>query len=174
PPYGAWTPGVTPTHGMHPVLWEVDPQDWLYRNSATVTQNVLDLTGPGDVILLHDIHQTSVDAVPMIIDSLRESGYTFATLDDLYATRPGCHVDQYCTAPVPYADTPSATTTVASAVVILSSVLIGASSTHLLTWPSTTCSSASGGYSAELSVSAPLVTYQVAVGSHCPVVMVSR
>ena len=101
PPYGAWTPGVTPTHGMHPVLWEVDPQDWLYRNSATVTQNVLDLTGPGDVILLHDIHQTSVDAVPMIIDSLRESGYTFATLDDLYATRPGCHVDQYCTAPVP-------------------------------------------------------------------------
>ena len=126
PPYGAWTPGVTPTHGMHPVLWEVDPQDWLYRNSATVTQNVLDLTGPGDVILLHDIHQTSVDAVPMIIDSLRESGYTFATLDDLYATRPGCHVDQYCTAPVPYADTPSATTTVAPAIVTPSPVLTGA------------------------------------------------
>lgn len=117
PPYGAWTPGVTPTHGMHPVLWEVDPQDWLYRNSATVTQNVVDLAGPGDVILLHDIHQTSVDAVPMIIDSLHERGYTFATLDDLYATRPGCHVDQYCTAPVPYANTPSATTTVAPAVV---------------------------------------------------------
>lgn len=113
PPYGAWTPGYTPTHGMHPVMWEVDPQDWLYRNSATVTQNVVNLVGPGDVILLHDIHQTSVDAVPMIIDALHASGYTFVTLDDLYATRPDCHVNQYCTAPVPYASTPSATTTVA-------------------------------------------------------------
>lgn len=113
PPYGAWTPGYTPTHGMHPVMWEVDPQDWLYRNSATVTQNVVNLVGPGDVILLHDIHQTSVDAVPMIIDALHASGYTFVTLDDLYSTRPDCHVNQYCTAPVPYASTPSATTTVA-------------------------------------------------------------
>lgn len=113
PPYGAWTPGYTPTHGMHPVMWEVDPQDWLYRSSATVTQNVVNLAGPGDVILLHDIHQTSVDAVPMIIDALHGSGYTFVTLDDLYATRPDCHVDQYCAAPVPYASTPSATTTVA-------------------------------------------------------------
>lgn len=113
PPYGAWTPGYTPTHGMHPVMWEVDPQDWLYRNSATVTQNVVNLVGPGDVILLHDIHQTSVDAVPMIIDALHGSGYTFVTLDDLYATRPGCHVNQYCAAPLPYASTPSATTTVA-------------------------------------------------------------
>lgn len=110
PPYGAWTPGYTPTLGMHPVLWEVDPQDWLYRNSATVTQNVVNLVGPGDVILLHDIHQTSVDAVPAIIDSLHERGYTFVTLDDLYATRPGCVVDQYCTQPVPYASV-SATTT---------------------------------------------------------------
>lgn len=111
PPYGAWTPGYTPTLGMHPVLWEVDPQDWLHRHSATVTQHVVNHVGPGDVILLHDIHQTTVDAVPMIIDSLHERGYTFVTLDDLYATRPGCHVNQYCTAPVPYAGDPFASTT---------------------------------------------------------------
>lgn len=96
PPYGSWTPGVTPTYGMRPVMWEVDPQDWLYRSSPTVTQNVVNGAGAGDVILLHDIHQTSVDAVPGIIDSLHNQGFTFVTLDDLYAARPNCPVEIYC------------------------------------------------------------------------------
>ncbi|MBB0967646.1 polysaccharide deacetylase family protein [Dietzia aerolata] len=96
PPYGSWTPGVTPTHGMRPVMWEVDPQDWLYRSSPTVTQNVVSGASAGDVILLHDIHQTSVDAVPGIIDSLHNQGFTFVTLDDLYAARPNCPVELYC------------------------------------------------------------------------------
>ncbi|MGW8592189.1 polysaccharide deacetylase family protein [Dietzia sp. NPDC055877] len=101
PPYGAWTPGYTPTHGMRPVLWEVDPQDWLYRNSATVVQHVEGQVAPGDVILLHDIHRSSVDAVPGIIDSLHGRGYTFVTLDDLFEARPNCPVEFYCAPPAP-------------------------------------------------------------------------
>ena len=109
PPYGAWTPGYTPTFGMHPVLWELDPQDWLYRNSATVTQNVVNGADPGEVILLHDIHQSTVDAVPMIIDGLRERGFTFVVLDDIFAARPDCPVEQYCTPAIPYASPAAAT-----------------------------------------------------------------
>ncbi len=101
PPYGAWTPGYTPTFGMRPVLWEVDPQDWLYRNSATVVQHVRGQVAPGDVILLHDIHRSSVDAVPGIIDSLHGRGYTFVTLDDLFEARPNCPVEFYCAPPAP-------------------------------------------------------------------------
>lgn len=110
PPYGAWTPGITPTHGMRPVLWEVDPLDWLYRDPAVVTRNVLTAAEAGDVILLHDIHQTSVNAVPTIIDGLDERGFTFVLLDDIFAARPDCPVERYCVPQIPYAS-PSATTT---------------------------------------------------------------
>lgn len=109
PPYGAWSPGYTPTFGMRPVLWELDPLDWLYRNSATVTQNVVNAADPGEVILLHDIHQSTVDSVPMIIDGLHERGFTFVVLDDIFASRHSCPLEQYCTPAIPYA-IPSATT----------------------------------------------------------------
>lgn len=113
PPYGAWTPGSTPTGGMRPVIWETDPQDWLYRNSATVAANVLGQVGAGDVILLHDIHQTSVEAVPAILEGLERGGYTLVTLDDLYAARPDCPVHLYCapaTTPAPAPGTVVTTT----------------------------------------------------------------
>lgn len=108
PPFGAWTPGSTPTGGMRPVLWEVDPQDWLYRNSTVVTQNVVNRAGPGDIILLHDIHQTSVDAIPSIIDGLEQRGFTFVLLDDIYDGRPDCAVHLYC-GPAPIATTTTST-----------------------------------------------------------------
>lgn len=53
------------------------------------------------MILLHDIHRSTVDAVPGIIDSLHARGYTFVTLDDLFEARPNCPVAVYCAPPAP-------------------------------------------------------------------------
>ena len=91
PPYGAlsttqrtWIKGE---YGYPTVLWSVDPQDWKFRNTATVTNRVLSSTGKGSVILLHDIHRTSVEAVPAIIDNLLGKGYQFVTISQLIATK---------------------------------------------------------------------------------------
>lgn len=64
PPYGAWTPGSTPTGGMRPALWETDPQDWLYRNSATVAANVLGQVGAGP--RRHGVRSLVGDALPSV------------------------------------------------------------------------------------------------------------
>jgi len=38
---------------------------------------------PGSIILMHDIHQTSINALPAVIEYLQSQGYTIVTVDEL-------------------------------------------------------------------------------------------
>lgn len=93
PPYGetdARVADVVGDLGYAQVLWDVDTQDWLNRDVVTTTQRALDGAGPGAVVLMHDIHPTTVQAVPGIIDALRTRGYTLVTVPQLLgAVDPG-------------------------------------------------------------------------------------
>jgi peptidoglycan/xylan/chitin deacetylase (PgdA/CDA1 family) len=71
------------TRGLAQVLWDVDTQDWLNRDVATTTQRVLAGVRPGAIVLMHDIHPSTVEAVPGIVDSLRAAGYTLVTVPQL-------------------------------------------------------------------------------------------
>lgn len=86
PPYGA-ADEVTYEQmarlGMVGVLWSIDPRDWADRNSALVCQRIVSEVHPGAIILLHDVHSTSVDAVPCIIEHLTAQGYKFTTVTEL-------------------------------------------------------------------------------------------
>lgn len=88
PPYGSWTPGVTPTAGLEPALWEVDTRDWESLDTARVVRAALAGARPGAVILMHDVHPSTVAAVPAIIDGLRERGLTPVSLRDLRGVAP--------------------------------------------------------------------------------------
>lgn len=87
PPYGATTARLdkvfADTFGLTVVIWSVDPLDWKYRNSARVTQKILEGASPGGIILAHDIHATTVAAMPATLDALKERGYKFATVSEL-------------------------------------------------------------------------------------------
>jgi peptidoglycan/xylan/chitin deacetylase (PgdA/CDA1 family) len=87
PPYGAYNDMVKQDAGAPLILWSVDPQDWKYKNADTVYRNATDGVKDGDIILLHDIHKTSVDAVENIIEKLKADGFTFVTVDELIRTR---------------------------------------------------------------------------------------
>ncbi|MBR4309149.1 MAG: polysaccharide deacetylase family protein [Oscillospiraceae bacterium] len=65
------------------ILWSVDPDDWCCNNSNTVVQRVLSQTKSGDVILLHELSESSVQAAFRIIDELQGQGYTFVTVSQL-------------------------------------------------------------------------------------------
>lgn len=87
PPYGAQTSRVSSILrrlDAPSILWTVDPLDWKYRNSTTVHRNVMNQVRPGAVVLLHDIHGTTVSAVPAILRDLKRAGYTFVTVSELY------------------------------------------------------------------------------------------
>lgn len=93
PPYGArnaTVDAVAREQGMGVILWSVDPYDWRDRNASTVTSRVLGQAHPGAIILMHDIHGTTVDAAPAIVSGLKARGYALVTVSELLnGTQPG-------------------------------------------------------------------------------------
>ncbi|MEV5830058.1 polysaccharide deacetylase family protein [Spirillospora sp. NPDC052242] len=90
PPYGSMSKTLTREArkmGLSQVLWSVDPQDWSERDTGSVEERVVEGTRPGAVVLMHDIHGSTVDAVPEIIDRLRDDGYVFVTVSELFGGR---------------------------------------------------------------------------------------
>ncbi len=87
PPYGNYTE-VTQTYAGQPMIyWTVDTLDWKYRDAAWVRQNTVNSTFDGAIILMHDIHPTTIDAVAGVIDDLRAQGYEFLTVSELAQAR---------------------------------------------------------------------------------------
>lgn len=95
PPYGATdrrVVRVTRGLGLAQILWSVDTVDWRDRNSKIVAHRAVTEARRGDIILMHDIHPTTVNAVPRILQGLTERGFTFVTVPELLAAhhlRPG-------------------------------------------------------------------------------------
>ncbi|MFE5814521.1 polysaccharide deacetylase family protein [Streptomyces sp. NPDC056479] len=71
--------------GMSEVLWSVTAKDYTTNDSKLIEQRVLDQTERDGIILLHDIYDGTVPAVPGIIDELKERGFVFVTVPQLLA-----------------------------------------------------------------------------------------
>ena len=89
PPYGAINPSLTKRlneeYGLCVILWSVDPQDWKIRKSDHVSSHIIQNTAPGSIILAHDIHPSTIDAMPATLDALQSKGYKFVTVTELIA-----------------------------------------------------------------------------------------
>jgi peptidoglycan/xylan/chitin deacetylase (PgdA/CDA1 family) len=93
PPYGALTARqrlwVANEFGFKIILWDVDPNDWKNPGPAVVAQRILAAVRPGSIILSHDIHSGTVDAMPQVFDTLLARGYKFVTVSELLAMDKG-------------------------------------------------------------------------------------
>ncbi len=87
PPYGAINNHVRDLIGgkVRIVNWNVDPRDWQTLSSAASYNHVVASLRDGAVILLHDVYDPSVDAVSGIINAAKSAGYTFYTVDEMFA-----------------------------------------------------------------------------------------
>ena len=63
--------------------WSVDPQDWAVKDAGVIIERVTARARDGDVILLHDMSDSSVDAALAIIDILQARGFRFVTASEL-------------------------------------------------------------------------------------------
>lgn len=92
PPYGATDDAVAAAAadaGMAQILWNIDTRDWDHHDPAQ-TIAAAAAAGPGSIILMHDVHASTVDAVPGVIAALRGRGFTFVTVSQLLgSTTPG-------------------------------------------------------------------------------------
>ena len=82
PPYGAINATIQNSVDQSFIMWNVDSLDWKTRNTKAIMQEIAK-TQPGSIILMHDIHQTSIDALPSVLEYLKSNGYTLVTVDEL-------------------------------------------------------------------------------------------
>lgn len=87
PPYGNIKREVLAEMNAPVVIWSVDTIDWQLLNTKKVKDRLLEQTFDGSIVLMHDIHYTTVDAVLAALDSLTASGYEFVTIKELYRRR---------------------------------------------------------------------------------------
>ncbi|MFH9734452.1 polysaccharide deacetylase family protein [Streptomyces sp. NPDC017260] len=71
--------------GLAEVLWSVTAKDYQTNDSGLITERVLKQSSRDGIILLHDIYDGTVPAVPGIIDALKKRGYVFVTVPQLLA-----------------------------------------------------------------------------------------
>lgn len=78
--------------GLAVLNWSVDPRDWATRDAGAITAMVIDNVQDGDVILLHDMTDSSVEAALAIVDRLKAQGFQFVTVSEL-ASRKGITIE---------------------------------------------------------------------------------
>jgi peptidoglycan/xylan/chitin deacetylase (PgdA/CDA1 family) len=87
PPYGSlsvrqkrW---IHQEFGYNIILWDVDPNDWKRPGPAAVTSRIVRNTRAGSIILSHDIHPGTIEAMPATFDQLEAKGFKFVTVSEL-------------------------------------------------------------------------------------------
>ena len=79
PPYGAFRReqgSIAAKLGLGVAYWSVDPKDWSQPGASAIASRVLSASQPGSIILLHDLHSQTADAVPAIFSGLIERAFT--------------------------------------------------------------------------------------------------
>ena len=84
---GKWVQAAAADKNLSVLSWSVDPRDWATHDTAAIEKEVISHVRDGDVILLHDMSDSSVNAALMIIDELQEQGFRFVTVSELAAVR---------------------------------------------------------------------------------------
>ena len=90
PPGGCCSDGVrqvAEAKNLAILTWSLDPKDWNCDSAAEITRRVVSQAQDGDVVLLHDMSDSSVDAALAIIDQLQKRGFEFVTVSELARLR---------------------------------------------------------------------------------------
>src|SRR6266478_107632 len=87
PPYGSITARqkrwIHDQFGYQIIIWDVDPYDWKRPGPSVVRNRILKETQPGSIVLSHDIHPGTIEAMPSTFDALEAKGFKFVTVSEL-------------------------------------------------------------------------------------------
>ena len=72
--------------GMEPIQWDVDSLDWKEIPASEITQRVTSRVQPGSIVLFHNAAIHTPEALPTILETLLQEGYTFVPISQLILT----------------------------------------------------------------------------------------
>lgn len=85
-PYGAVNDEVKQDiagQNMISVLWSLDTEDWRAKSADAVYDSVMNVVKPGDIILMHENGEYTLEALPRILEALAEQNYEVVTVSEL-------------------------------------------------------------------------------------------
>ena len=88
PPYGAQnatTAAILGEIGKATLYWSVDPQDWSHRCAQTTFERVMEAVHDGAIVLMHDMVESTAQAVEMLVPELISQGFQLLTASELLA-----------------------------------------------------------------------------------------
>lgn len=85
-PYGAYTKDKLPLVNRPIISWNIDPLDWKYRDAEKIAAE-MSKASANAIILAHDIHKTTVEAIPQVIQALKAKGYRIVSLNEMFANK---------------------------------------------------------------------------------------
>lgn len=83
PPYGSVNETVQSSVNYPLILWSLDTLDWETLDTQATIKNVFENVQDGDIILMHDIYESSVAAAEILIPELIKQGYELVTVSEL-------------------------------------------------------------------------------------------
>lgn len=83
PPYGAYDDAVLTELQVPVALWNLDTEDWDNRNAQKIVENVMSQVQDGDIILMHDIYDSTAEAVELLVPMLKEQGYQIMSVSEM-------------------------------------------------------------------------------------------
>lgn len=95
PPYGSYDGRVSReagARGQSLAIWDVDTMDWSHRDTARTCSIAVSNAQAGSIVLMHDIHEPTVNAAECIIDGLRGKGLRPVGLDEMIKRPDAGHV----------------------------------------------------------------------------------
>ena len=83
PPYGAYSKTNLENVDYPLILWNLDTEDWRYRDVDHIVNYVMDNVSDGSIILMHELYQTSVEALEILLPKLYAAGYQVVSISEL-------------------------------------------------------------------------------------------
>lgn len=83
PPYGSYDEDMVNNYKIPFVLWNIDPKDWLVRDTKTIYSNVVNNACDGCIVLFHDSYKETYEAIKLLIPKLNELGYNVVSVSEL-------------------------------------------------------------------------------------------
>ena len=78
--------------GMEPIQWDVDSLDWKDLSADEIIRRVTSKVCPGSIVLFHNAALHTPEALPTIIETLLQEGYTFVPISEIIL-RGDCSID---------------------------------------------------------------------------------
>jgi len=98
PPYGerdAKVLAAIEAHKMRSILWNIDSKDWADPVSKSIANRVIADARRSNrgIVLMHDIHERTIEALPLIIETLKSDGFRFLNWDGQAFSLDGSRID---------------------------------------------------------------------------------